>query len=109
MSGPNFTGPAVFAGVGKGIQEGIDLALKYKHFQNEEARTKAMDAYYKHRFAVQGVNDFYSRGGHLKPIDDGEDAGPTSWQPKPEMDFDPELVERQSPTQNQGAMALGGE
>lgn len=107
MSGPNFTGPAIFAGVGKGVQEGIELALKYKHFQNEEARTKAMDAYYKHRFAVQGTNDFYSRGGAHGPIDYGSEASGAP--ATPEMDFDPELVERQNPTQNLGALALGGE
>lgn len=109
MSGPSFTGPAIFAGVGQGVKDGIALALQYKHLQ-------AQDNYYKHRFVVQGVNDFYQRGGHLNALNDGQkDAGHTAL---PEMDFDPAAVEAANPTAapvaeptpavaSQGVMRLG--
>jgi hypothetical protein len=108
MSGPSFTGRAIFAGVGQGVEKAVDNVLKLKQMQ-------MMDSYHKYRLARGGVDDFWARGGHQKPIEYGvpEEANPAGnlgapgedGSLKPGMDFDPVAVEAANPTFKVGPTA----
>lgn len=60
---PNFTGPAIFAGIGQGVEKGAENYLKLRHMQ-------MMEKLAMYRGLHGAVNDWWKSGGYEHPLPD---------------------------------------